>query len=98
MLTKSGEKLKFDEPNPFSEGFSSSRGQEDQLSSSAYRYRQWRLNDEDEVDIIVRCEVDGVISVKGEEQLILIKALNETDLRAQGAMGDDHTHSHFEPF
>jgi translation initiation factor 3 subunit D len=81
---KSGERLKFDEPNPFSEGVLAIEGAEgEQLSSSAYRYRQWSLNDEDEVDIVVRCEVDGVLQVKGEDQLILIKALNETDLRTQ---------------
>jgi hypothetical protein len=49
------------------------------------RYRKWRLNEAGEVDIIVRCEVDGVLPGKGDGdvQLLSIKALNETDMRAQ---------------
>ena len=47
------------------------------------RYRKWRLNEEDDVDIIVRCEVDAAMKVKDEDQLLTVKALNEIDLRAQ---------------
>ncbi|KAJ9522640.1 hypothetical protein QJQ45_019730 [Haematococcus lacustris] len=47
------------------------------------RYRKWRLNEESELDIVVRCEVDGMINNKGEDQLLSIKALNEFDMRAQ---------------
>jgi hypothetical protein len=41
------------------------------------------------VDIIVRCEVDGVLPGKGDGdvQLLSIKALNETDMRAQVSGG-----------
>ncbi len=35
------------------------------------------------MDIIVRCELDGVVNFKGEDQLVSIKALNEIDMRAQ---------------
>jgi len=35
------------------------------------------------VDIVVRCELDAAIQMKGEDQLMSIKALNETDLRTQ---------------
>lgn len=47
------------------------------------RYRKWRLNEEEGVDIIVRCEVDAAMKVKDEDQLLTVKALNEIDLRAQ---------------
>lgn len=47
------------------------------------RYRKWRLNDDDNVDILVRCELDGVINSKGEDQLLSIKALNEYDMKTQ---------------
>ena len=51
--------------------------------SPSTRYRKWTLNEDDEVDIICRCEVDGVINNKGEDQLMSIKAFNEFDMRAQ---------------
>ncbi len=47
------------------------------------RYRKWQLNEDEEVDIIVRCEVDAAIKVKDEDQLLSVKTLNETDLRTQ---------------
>lgn len=37
------------------------------------RYRRWTLNPDDELDIVVRCEIDGVINNKGEDQLLSIK-------------------------
>ncbi|GAX73308.1 hypothetical protein CEUSTIGMA_g762.t1 [Chlamydomonas eustigma] len=76
VLVKNGEKLRFESPNPFA-------SDEEELASCAYRYRKWRINEDDEVDIIVRCELDAAIQVKGEEQLLTVKALNETDLRTQ---------------
>lgn len=44
-------------PNPFAGG-----GEE--LASVGYRYRRWKLNPDDDTDIIVRCEIDGVINNK----------------------------------
>lgn len=76
VLVKGGDKLRFESPNPFV-------SDEEELASCAYRYRKWRLNEEEEVDIIVRCELDAAIQAKGEDQLLSVKALNETDLRAQ---------------
>lgn len=46
------------------------------------RYRKWQLSDT--LSIVVRCEVDGVSSIKGQDQLLLIKALNEYDARVSG--------------
>jgi hypothetical protein len=37
------------------------------------RYRRWALNSEAGIDIVVRCEIDGVINNKGEDQLLSIK-------------------------
>eukprot|EP00798_Chlamydomonas_sp_ICE-L_P031221 gene31221-6371_t len=79
VLTKSGNKHKFDEPNPFV-----SPGDEEELASCAYKYRKWTLNEEGDIDIIIRCELEGaMVSAKGEEQLLSIKALNEVDHKAQ---------------
>ena len=39
----------------------------------------------DEVDLVVRCELDGVMNYKGQDQLLSIKALNEFDPKLTGA-------------
>lgn len=49
------------EPHPFP----ASAGEE--LASSAYRYRKWSLNAEEGLDIVVRCELDAALEVKGEQ-------------------------------
>jgi len=64
-------------PNPFLVP-----GEEEELTSSGYRYRKWTLNADEGLDVVVRCELDGVIENKGEEQVVSIKALNEFDLKA----------------
>uniref|UniRef100_A0A061QVG9 Eukaryotic translation initiation factor 3 subunit D n=1 Tax=Tetraselmis sp. GSL018 TaxID=582737 RepID=A0A061QVG9_9CHLO len=45
--------------------------------SKAYRYRRWKLNDG--CHIVVRCELDAVLDVKGEAQVCTVRALNEFD-------------------
>lgn len=77
VIIQGGEKYTMDEPNPFI-----TPGEEEELASVAYRYRRWVLNEDEKVSIVVRCELDGVISNKGEDQLMSIKALNEFDHRA----------------
>ena len=52
------------------------------ISVSLCRYRKWSLAED--VDLVVRCELDGVMNYKGEDQLLLIKALNEYDSKATG--------------
>jgi len=64
------------EPSPFQ-----AEGKE-HLASTAYRYRKWNIAED--VDLVVRCEVDGVMDYKGERQLLLIKALNEFDSKSSG--------------
>lgn len=76
VLVPNGEKYQMGEANPFV-----SPEDEEELASCAYRYRKWALNEEEGVDIVVRCELDGVMSHKGEDQLLSIKALNEFDSR-----------------
>ena len=46
------------------------------------RYRKFSIADD--VDVVVRCEVDGVMTYKGEDQLLSIKALNEFDSKTTG--------------
>ncbi len=38
----------------------------------------------EEVDLVVRCELDGVMNYKGQDQLLSIKALNEFDPKLTG--------------
>lgn len=52
------------------------------LAPPPHRYRKWQLSDS--LSIVVRCEVDGISSIKGQDQLLLIKTLNEYDSRASG--------------
>ena len=40
----------------------------------------------EDIDLVVRCELDGVMNYKGEEQLLLIKALNEYDSKVTGKL------------
>ena len=47
-----------------------------------HRYRKWSIAED--VDLVVRCELDGVMEFKGVEQLLLIKALNEYDSKVTG--------------
>ena len=38
-----------------------------------------------DVELVVRCELDGVMNYKGQDQLLSIKALNEFDPKHTGA-------------
>ena len=48
------------------------------------RYRKFSIAED--VDLVVRCEVDGVMTYKGEDQLLSIKALNEFDSKTTGEL------------
>ncbi|KAG8810934.1 hypothetical protein FRC17_002702 [Serendipita sp. 399] len=71
-------------PNPFAEDT-------EQLASAGYFYKLFDLsvNDEEEVKLLVRTEVDaympGTTNPSGGEGLVTIKALNEFDAKAPGA-------------
>ncbi|TFK07315.1 tRNA pseudouridine(38/39) synthase [Platysternon megacephalum] len=73
---KGKEKYKFPNPNPFVEDDMD----KNEVASVAYRYRRWKLGDD--IDLIVRCEHDGVMTgAGGEVSFINIKTLNEWDSR-----------------
>uniref|UniRef100_A0A8C9VBC1 Eukaryotic translation initiation factor 3, subunit D n=1 Tax=Scleropages formosus TaxID=113540 RepID=A0A8C9VBC1_SCLFO len=73
-----GEKHKFPNPNPFVE----EDMDKNEVASVAYRYRRWKLGED--IDLIVRCEHDGVMTgASGEVSFINIKTLNEWDSRVR---------------
>ncbi|KAF9735776.1 hypothetical protein PMIN06_002142 [Paraphaeosphaeria minitans] len=64
----------------------------DPPASKAYKYRRFDLSldqDEDPLHLIVRTEFDAVVknNINGEDQYLIIKALNEFDNKAQGSGG-----------
>jgi Eukaryotic translation initiation factor 3 subunit 7 (eIF-3) len=75
-----GEKFTCPEPSPFTSEPSAP------LPSVAYKYRKWVLDRDSEVALVVRCELDGVLNNKNQDQLLSIKALNEFDPRVTGAL------------
>jgi translation initiation factor 3 subunit D len=63
---------------------------EESVPLVGYRYRKFDLstNEDEDISLIIRTEVDAVVkSAQGEESYITVKALNEFDTRAQGAGG-----------
>ncbi|KAF0902959.1 hypothetical protein E2562_022599 [Oryza meyeriana var. granulata] len=76
VLLRHGEKVTFDEPNPFA-----TDGEE--AASVAYRYRRWRLDDE--TSLVARCEIHAVnVDPRGERQFLTLNALNEFDPKITG--------------
>ncbi|EES01219.1 eukaryotic translation initiation factor 3 subunit D [Sorghum bicolor] len=76
VLLRNGEKVTFDEPNPFA-----TEGEE--AASVAYRYRRWKLDDE--TSLVARCEVHAVnTDPRGERQFLTLNALNEFDPKVTG--------------
>ncbi|KAF1975376.1 translation initiation factor eIF-3, subunit D [Bimuria novae-zelandiae CBS 107.79] len=64
----------------------------DPPASKAYKYRRFDLSldqDEEPLHLIVRTEFDAVVknNINGEDQFLVIKALNEFDNKAQGSGG-----------
>ncbi|CAB1342053.1 unnamed protein product, partial [Coregonus sp. 'balchen'] len=75
-LRMGGERHKFPNPNPFVE----EDIDKSEVASVAYRYRRWKLGED--IDLIVRCEHDGVMTgANGEVSFINVKTLNEWDSR-----------------
>ena len=72
MLIPSTDKYRFSEPNPFLLDDDAA-----DLASCAYRYRRWRFDDNENMEIIVRCEMDGVMKSRDVSQFLSVKALNE---------------------
>lgn len=81
VLNKDGNRLDFGQPNPFA-----SPSDAGMLSSCAYKYRKWKLHGgESGPEIVVRCELDAALrtSDASAPQTLLVKALNEYDLKSQ---------------
>ncbi|KAL4920815.1 eukaryotic translation initiation factor 3 subunit D [Aspergillus aurantiobrunneus] len=80
-------KVGFNNPNPFY----NADEETEPLASKGYKYRRFDLSlesDEEPLNMVVRTEVDGLVkSPSGEDQQLIIKALNEFDSKAQGAGG-----------
>lgn len=88
VLENPNNKVEFPHPNPFY----SSSDETDPLASKAYKYRRFDLSlerDEEPLNLIVRTELDAATknNISGDDQFLVIKALNEFDHKAQGAGG-----------
>lgn len=75
VLVGNGEKYECGSKNPFAEG-------NENLASTAYRYRKYKVSADTE--LVVRCEIDGVLKHKGQDELLSVKALNEFDPKLTG--------------
>lgn len=79
-------KLEFSHGNPFY----NPEEETEPLASKGFKYRRFDLSlgtDEEPVNIVVRTEVDAVLknNTSGEDQTVVLKALNEFDPKAQGS-------------
>lgn len=88
VLESASSKVEFSHANPF---YSASE-ETDPLASKAYKYRRFDLSlerDDEPLHLIVRTEIDAAVknNISGEDQYLVIKALNEFDHKAQGAGG-----------
>ncbi len=85
---ESKSRIEFPHQNPF---YSSSE-ETDALASKVYKYRRFDIslnNDEEPINMIVRTELDAATknNISGEDQFLVLKALNEFDHKAQGSGG-----------
>jgi len=68
--------VQWDKPNPFS-------SPEEKPASGGYIYKKWKFNED--LVLIARCEVDGLLKTSEEEpELLTIKAFNEFDPKISG--------------
>ena len=58
------------------------RGADGADHTAAYRYRKFKVSADTE--LVVRCEIDGVLKHKGQDELLSVKALNEFDPKLTG--------------
>jgi len=88
VLESQNNKFEYPKPNPFY----SSSDETDPLASKGYKYRRFDLSlekDDEPVHLIVRTELDAATknNLSGDDQFLVLKALNEFDHKAQGAGG-----------
>jgi translation initiation factor 3 subunit D len=75
LLHRNDERIVFPDQNPFIE-----KNMEGEIASVAYRYRKWDLGDN--INLIIRSEIDAVQKGANDEKLYLnIKALNEWETK-----------------
>ncbi|GMH05448.1 hypothetical protein Nepgr_007288 [Nepenthes gracilis] len=75
VLVRDGNKVSFDEPNPFA-------NEGEDSASVAYRYRRWKLDDD--MYLVARCELQSVVEVNNQRQFLTLNALNEFDPKYSG--------------
>ncbi|KAL1562676.1 Eukaryotic translation initiation factor 3 subunit D [Salvia divinorum] len=68
-------KVTFEEPNPFA-----NEGEE--VAPVAYRYRRWKMADN--MYLVSRCEVQGVVDINNQRSFVTLNALNEFDPKYSG--------------
>ncbi|KAI4374120.1 hypothetical protein MLD38_012155 [Melastoma candidum] len=74
VLIRDGNKVNFDEPHPFANA-----GEE--VASVAYRYRQWKLDDD--MHLITRCEVESVNKINKQRCCVGNRAENNSNKLAK---------------
>jgi translation initiation factor 3 subunit D len=77
VLLKDGEKLELENPNPFLST------PEEKVASVGYRYCKFDMGDG--IQVVVRTEVDGYKSKAGQTCMLMLKSLNEYDLKVTGS-------------
>eukprot|EP01132_Coremiostelium_polycephalum_P006782 gene6782-8414_t len=70
VLSHDVEPFKFENPIPDSDEFENN-------AEAGYRYNKWNLGDD--IVILARTQVDGVLDDKGQQKFFSIKAINEFD-------------------
>ncbi|KAL2817321.1 eukaryotic translation initiation factor 3 subunit D [Aspergillus granulosus] len=88
VVESDSSKVELTNPNPFY----NADEETEPLASKGYKYRRFDLSlesDEEPLNLIVRTEVDALVKnpVNGEDQQLIVKALNEFDSKAQGSGG-----------
>ncbi len=88
VVQENNNKVEFAHPNPFY----SPSDESEPLASKGYKYRRFDLSlerDDEPLHLIVRTELDAAVknTTSGDDQFLVVRALNEFDPKAQGAGG-----------
>ncbi|KAL4952713.1 eukaryotic translation initiation factor 3 subunit D [Aspergillus filifer] len=88
VVENNASKVEFNHPNPFY----NADEETEPLASKGYKYRRFDLSlegDEEPLNMVVRTEIDALVKnpVSGDDQQLVVKALNEFDSKAQGSGG-----------
>ncbi|KAL4799939.1 eukaryotic translation initiation factor 3 subunit D [Aspergillus venezuelensis] len=88
VVENDASKVEFNNPNPFY----NADQETEPLASKGYKYRRFDLSlegDEEPLNMVVRTEIDALVKnpVSGDDQQLVVKALNEFDSKAQGSGG-----------